>query len=65
MKPRNFENIKIMPAANGIVVHTWVPDMGMSISSNEDMYVFNEIEDFFEWFVEYAQEDESDEPTGS
>lgn len=45
----DFEQMRIEPAANGIIVHVG-GERGMVVSVCT--YVFNTTEDFYEWFVQ-------------
>jgi len=47
-----FEDITIMPAANGLIVRKQSP--AGSYITESGIYVFNDIEEFFKWFRTYS-----------
>lgn len=49
----NFEGIRIEPARNGLVV--W--DRGVDSMCKGDPYVFNTLDQFYEWFKDYVEND--------
>ena len=55
----NFGTLVLNPAANGLIVREQGSNYD-AIIANERVWVFNDPEMFFNWFIEYIEEGDED-----